>query len=276
MLINKDSPLRNIPIVLNRRQLLFIEGIRLTVETADLAYRRLLATLPILSKHLNNLDPDNPSTVSVMLDAWAVVDSLHRLRGLIDNLPGFKGKKKSPTIRAFLDSTQKVAALRNTVQHLGTEISDAVDDSNWTVFGTLSWGLVEPAKNEVLACFYLPGAPTGLHPIINPLSRRVWHLPLDMVTLERSGISVCLSDAMRRVEALVAAMEKTLAEAFSQQVPAEHQGKTHGADIVVSLVIAVGPEQIVPEGTLDPDPEPGPDASYGDEADDEQASNVSL
>jgi hypothetical protein len=203
---------------------------------------------------------------------------LGKVEGLVNCWHPISTVEAKAAMPSRLNTTRKrfCWALRNTVQHLGTEISDAVDDSNWTVFGTLSWGLVEPAKNEVLACFYLPGAPTGLHPIINPLSRRVWHLPLDMVTLERSGISVCLSDAMRRVEALVSAMEKTLAEAFSQQVPAEHQGKTHGADIVVSLVIAVGPEQIVPEGTLDPDPEPGPDASYGDEADDEQASNVSL
>jgi len=79
---------------------------------------------------------------------------------------------------------------------------------------------------------------------------------VDAITIERSGISVCLSDAMRRVEALAGAMETMLAESFAQQLP--DQGH-HAADVTVSLTIQIGPDQVVPEGTPEPEPQLPPD-----------------
>ena len=93
----------------------------------------------------------------------------------------------------------------------------------------------------------------GSRPLINPMNRQVWHLPVDSITIERSGVAVCLSDAMRRVEALTAAIEKMLAATYEEQIP--EPKKSHWADIPIVLRIAIQPEQIVPEGTLDPGPE---------------------
>jgi hypothetical protein len=56
----------------------------------------------------------------------------------------------------------------------------------------------------------------------------MWHFPVDAITIERSGVAVCLSDAMRRVETLAKALEKMLADSFAQQLP-DHGH--HGADI---------------------------------------------
>lgn len=47
------------------------------------------------------------------------------------------------------------------------------------------------------------------------MNRQVWHLPVDSIMVERSGISVCLSNAMRRVEGWAAAMEENLVKAFA-------------------------------------------------------------
>jgi hypothetical protein len=203
MIIGNDSPLRKIPTALNRRQVLFLEGIRFTVEMADLAYHRLQLTLPLLSNH-QHLGSEASPMVSAMLDAWSIIDALHRLRDLIQGAPGFKGKKKSPKVRLFLQSTENVPALRNTVQHLGTEIHDTVDDKDWTVFGTLSWGVVDPDKNQVTACTFMPGAPQrgSSHPIINPLNRQVWHLRVDSITIERSKIPIPNRDPFGSVEAV--------------------------------------------------------------------------
>jgi|CZKS01.1.fsa_nt_gi hypothetical protein len=256
MIIGQDSPLRKIPSALHRRQVLFLEGIRFTVEMAELAYRRLQGTL-LLQTNQPALNDDNPPLVSAMLDAWAIVDSLHRLRDLVAGAPGFKGKNKSPKFRLFMESTINVPALRNTVQHLGSEIHGVIADQNWTVFGTLSWGVVHPERNEVTACTFMPGAPQpgSSHPIINPLNRTLWHLRVDSITIERSGVSVCLSDAMRRLAALTVSMEENLSKAYLEQIPAQYQGQTHAADVVVCVVISVNQEQIVPEDTPDPEPE---------------------
>ena len=121
MILKKDSVLRNIPTDLNRRQALFIEGIRFSIETADLAYLRLRDTLIVLGTR-ETADPDSPSTASAMLDAWSIIDSLHRLRGLMRNMPGIEKRDRIPPIRAFFDSTTNVVKLRNTVQHLDNEI----------------------------------------------------------------------------------------------------------------------------------------------------------
>ena len=75
MLISLDSPLRRLPVGLDRRQTLFIDGIRLSAEIIDLTYCRLSITLERLA------EPDCPkqgrqeSIVSAVQDAWTLVDT---------------------------------------------------------------------------------------------------------------------------------------------------------------------------------------------------------
>lgn len=249
MIIRSDSVLRRIPIALSRRQALFIEGIRFSIEMADLAHRRLRETLPKLTK-MEDSPEEVPATVSAMLDAWSIVDSLHRLRGLVTHMPGIKNRNRIPPIRAFVEATEKVPDLRNTVQHLDSTIPGVIHDRNWAVLGSLSWGIIDPDANQLTASSFLPGMPVGSRPLINPLDRRLWHVPVDSITVERNGVAVCLSDAMRTVESLAKALERMLAQSFRKQLPTQSH---HGADVIVSLVIDISPEQVVPEGM----PEPG-------------------
>ena len=251
MIIDAKSVLRRIPTGLARHQALFIEGIRFSIEMGDLAHRRLQAVLPLLTK-MENVTEEVPSSVSAMLDAWSIVDSLHRLRGLLKHMPGIEKRNRVPPIRHFFDATERVTELRNTVQHLDTTIPGIVDDRNWAVLGSLSWGVVDPEKNQITSSCFMPGMPLGTRPLINPANRPMWHVPVDAVTIERNGVSVCLSDAMRRVDRLAKALEMMLADSFAAQLP--DQGH-HGADIAVSLVFHVGSEQVVPEGTPEPEPE---------------------
>jgi hypothetical protein len=252
LILGKESPLRNLPAILQRRQLLFFEATRFTIDTIDLAYLRLAETLPRLTRNIQDGDSQGlPSSVSAMLDAWAIVDSLHRLRGLIEGLPGLKAKMRRPEVRSFLENTANVSGLRNTIQHLNTGISGVVDDKNWSVFGSLSWLIVEPETNRILSCVYLPGTPTGSHPVINPAGRRVWRFPVDSITIEQSGISVGVSDAVRSVARLAAFLEESLGKAFAEQIPEQHRETRPGADLLVCIAFSVRPDQIVPEGTPD-------------------------
>jgi hypothetical protein len=254
VIINKDSPLRRIPTALERRQALFVEGIRYSIDMAEVAYNRLRATLIVMGS-MKTPDAENPDHISAMLDAWSIVDSLNRLRRLVENLPGSKGKMKSPVYRLFLAATEKIPELRNTVQHLDTAIQEGTDDLNWAVWGSLSWGMIDPEKNQVVTCMFLAGIAMGSRPMVNPINRKLWHLPVDSVTVERGGVAVCLSDAMRRVAILAKALEDSLSTAFADQLSEEDRRKTHGADCILRLVMRVAPEQIVPEGTPDPEPE---------------------
>ena len=164
----------------------------------------------------------------------------------------YRKRDRIPPIRAFFDSTINVVKLRNTVQHLDNEIPKVLGDNDWAVLGSLSWGVIDPEKNQVTSCIFLPGMPVGSRPLLNPLDRQVWHLPVDSITIERSGVSVALSDAMRRVEGLAVAMEGMLAETYANQIASPRR---HAADVTIRLYIRINPKQIVPDGTLDPIPE---------------------
>ena len=99
----------------------------------------------------------------------------------------------------------------------------------------------------------MPGMPIGSRPMINPLNRELWHLPIDSITIERSGVAVSLSDSIRRVVILMSSLERSLVEAFTQ-IPEELRGRTHAADVTVKLVMEVRAHQIVPEDAPDPEP----------------------
>jgi hypothetical protein len=105
--LDKNRVLRRIPAALARNQALFIEGIRFSIEMADLAHRRLGETLPLLSR-MEDPDGESPSNVSAMLDAWSIVDSLHRLRGLLKHMPGIEKRTRIPPIRTFFDATERI------------------------------------------------------------------------------------------------------------------------------------------------------------------------
>jgi hypothetical protein len=54
------------------------------------------------------------------LDAWALVDTLNRLRVLITRLPGLRSK--SPGAQVIVRALKPVEDLRNAVQHMDGEI----------------------------------------------------------------------------------------------------------------------------------------------------------
>jgi len=53
MIIEDDSPFHQLPAALNRKQTLFLDGIRYSVEMADLAHSRLQAAL---LQHTQNVE----------------------------------------------------------------------------------------------------------------------------------------------------------------------------------------------------------------------------
>lgn len=79
MIIGDESPLRRLPGQLDRKQMLYLDGIRYSIEMADLAHLRLQQTLLDLANHSNDSDPVHLYFVAAVQDAWSIVDSVHRL-----------------------------------------------------------------------------------------------------------------------------------------------------------------------------------------------------
>ncbi|KJS82607.1 MAG: hypothetical protein JM58_14730 [Peptococcaceae bacterium BICA1-8] len=90
MIIGDDSPLRHLPSVLNPRQILLLDGIRYSVDMADIAYTRLFNSLTYVSINHNSKEFDFSIFSHAFLDAWSVIDSVNRMRSLLSNLTGYK------------------------------------------------------------------------------------------------------------------------------------------------------------------------------------------
>lgn len=212
MIIDDNSPFRRVPAQTNRKQMLFYDGIRYSVEMADLAHTRLRETLYEIAQSPTAPEPYPHEFASAVLDAWSIVDLVHRLRGLIEQAPGVK--QKSPPLLSFMKKTAEVERLRNSVQHLNQQIHK-IAEFNIPVWGALSWvTLLDPERRSVWTCTLVAGTFfERTEPLINPLGKQ-FSPPVDLITLEASNCSVCLSDAMRSVEQVARSLEDHLREQF--------------------------------------------------------------
>ena len=226
MIISKESPLRRIPSALNMRQTLFLDAIRYSVEMSFIAYSRLKETL--LSLTLESTEkaskPHIPSE-NIMLDAWAIIDSIHRLRILLEQFPYMK--QKSSGLVLFYKQTEKIKTLRNNIQHINRDI-DSLVENKIPVLGSLSWIVCLEADKNMFLCNLQTGTIfTRSVPFVR-LPKKV-QIPIDKISLIHKE-SICLSDVMSQTKKLVAKLENNLATQI------EHLPQA-GADVLVILEI---------------------------------------
>ena len=203
----------------------------------DLAYQRLLGHLLTLA----GPDVTNPqiSASVAFLYAWSIVDSAHRLHGLIDNLPGLAKRNQSPEFRKFSEKADSVEKLRNTVQHMETEIHKSAEAGK-AVWGTLSWLRESRAGETVYTCLLVSGAmmPGGSHEFINPAGLQI-RMPIDHVTLRQGGTSVNLTEVVDAIASIINLLEHALTNEF-QQFP-----ERAGSDMVIALAVQPGSTQAI-------------------------------
>ena len=110
---------------LNPKQAQFCDGLRFTAEMADMAYQELVIQLLPLSGPGH--EDTHVSAVRPFLFAWSIVDSAHRLRGLVENFPNLAKKSQSPEFRDLLDKAEAVEKLRNVMQHMDSQIHKSAE-----------------------------------------------------------------------------------------------------------------------------------------------------
>ncbi len=218
MIISEDSPLRHLPADLNRRQLLFLDGIRVAIGMADHAYARLSGTLYALSRKTVDDPSNSQEIVSAIVDAWSIIDSGHRLRELLQGLPNMR--QKMPPLESFYRTTTSFRELRQIVQHLRGEIKD-LETQGLPVWGTISW-LTRSKGDTSRFCMYtaVPGTfYRGIHAHSMILDR---HEPVPVgvsrVTLTvktKPLLEVRLDTLLERVKPIVKLIEESLKKQFS-------------------------------------------------------------
>lgn len=228
MIIRSDSPLRRLPVSLNRKQMLFLDGIRIAAEIVDLTYSRLVETLCRLADKDSAASRRNSTIISAIQDTWSIIDSVHRLRSLLQHMPYLK--QKASGLQVFYRATSNVEKLRNIVQHLDSEIDNLVL-RNEPVWGTIQWlVLVDPARLLIRACTIVVGSLfDATHPMQNPSGKGL-RATVDHVILTAGSTSVNLSGVFFAVEKLVKNLERSLELKFGD-LP------RHGSDMVAMMDI---------------------------------------
>lgn len=155
-MLSVGSPLLNIPIAIDAKQALFLDGMRHAAQIADHAYRRLCFALKeqaTCSNHARSHD----SFVPIFLDAWAFIDAVDRFRLLwqmqpsSDRLPDYFSPKK------VQGKLQGIRDLRNVSDHVAQKI-DQIVALNSSVLGSISWvSLINEHPLHIKTCFIRPG-----------------------------------------------------------------------------------------------------------------------
>jgi hypothetical protein len=243
VIIPTESCLRRIPVALDAKQAFFLEGIRVTIEMIDLAHCRLQSTLLALADSLITQATGSRQEMltSAMLDAWSIIDSVHRLRNLAHDFPQIRRKKRIPAFHYIQVNTESVEKLRNSIQHLHREILLKPLGPEWSTWGVLTWCVPRPNEN-IQSCMYHCGKmkPPGNRRFVQFHGRRI-RVPVGLITLTQDDISVCISDIIEDVERVARTLEDMVQRNINRNAElVEH----YGADIVLSVMLAPLPEDI--------------------------------
>jgi hypothetical protein len=233
-MISRDSVLKRLPPNLDRKQALFIDGIRHAGEIADLAWGRLRHTLTRIALEQYEKDEEPTLTTSAFLDARSLVDVIDRFRALWKLLPNAAYTAPPPGYKSFADTPQAVRDLRNIADHLAQR-ADYVVASEGSALGVLSWyTATTPDGIKGLICAIVPGTiqPRSTQ-MINPAGTE-FELPTGYIHLSagehRANLSAVLPEMARRIRQL----EDGLASNLQKQ---SLEGQQAGADLIIRMIV---------------------------------------
>jgi len=211
MIVEGDSPLIHIPEDLDKTQAMFLDGIRFSIVMTELAYERLCETLRRAIQE-EVVEPQFRIAASAVLDAWSMVDSIHRLRELLQQM---RGLRRSPELRAFLERTKGFEDLRHIVQHLRQEIN-ALAMMGSPVWGQISWFiLTDLAVIRGKSCVLVAGRIIdGHYNVINPAGRPMTD-SIGYIELRCKDKTASLSQGFADVSQLCKGLENALREQFA-------------------------------------------------------------
>lgn len=194
---------------------MFFDGIRFSIEIADLAYRRLRDTLGGVTNIEDEALRAN-EYVKVVADAWLIVDSLNRLRALCAKAPSISKTHYGVTLVQVL-AGMKVA--RNNVQHLDTRIEKIVGRKQ-PVWGVIGWVVANqdsPTRGEVHA--FVPGSFRPGEHGLEVIDGEQFEMPVDSITLFDGETTHRLSRLVKASRTFTRALELDLLTRFDFSEP---------------------------------------------------------
>lgn len=240
-MIETDSILRNLPSTIDRKQALFLDGIRHAADIATLAYKRLQATLTKIATENSEEESIADLYTSAFLDAWSLVDVIDRFRALWLLLPGISNDKNEKKL--FNEITKSIRNLRNVSDHLAQR-ADYIVAKKGTALGSLSWftSISNDGKTGFI-CTIVPGTvQKGSTKSINPAGRLI-ELPTGLVTLSAGEYQACISDVLPEMEGRIKSIEVGLVAALGNS----NTCPKAGADLLLKIQIKFGATETLRE-----------------------------
>lgn len=127
------------------RHIQIVDALRYSLELERKAFLSIKSALRKIERADDGKGhPNHSVTLHAFSSAWAVIDTAHRIRGLITQVPGLS--QKSPEIQVFVRSTATVEDFRHLYQHLNSVIPKINGMTN-PIMGVLSWVSSNPSDS---------------------------------------------------------------------------------------------------------------------------------
>lgn len=212
MFVPNESPLKNLPSILDKRQALLFDGLAHAIDIAGIAYSRLRSTLHEISK-VGRAEPE--PTAAVYLDAWSCIDSMDRFRSLVQGFkPGGIIRRDDPAFEVFLASMEPVRKLRNVTDHVAERLDQLVS-RNASVMGEVSW--ISQGERSTWHTWYIrPGVFKDQlkFNLLLPHAGAEIEAQVGFIHLAAGGTEVNLSAAVHALYAVVMHIEAKLHERY--------------------------------------------------------------
>lgn len=126
-IIENNSILKNLPIEINRDEMLIFDSMRFAFEMIQHSYEKLTESLLKIS----NIDPDS-NVPAIFGYAWSIIDNSVRIANICKQLPWENEKEIIGHLFYLKD-------FRNTYQHLDERIKESLIKTETPYFGVISW-----------------------------------------------------------------------------------------------------------------------------------------
>jgi len=154
-IIQEKSILRRLPICLNEKQKVILNGIVFGVDLFDLSYSSLFKSLWEISLNSNDENLETFS-LSIVSDISLIINVISRLRGFIQIF----AENPPPTIENFISHTESIRNLRNSLEHLNSKVDKLLKDKE-SVWGHLTWlsipKISDPDNLIINSHIFIPG-----------------------------------------------------------------------------------------------------------------------
>ncbi len=230
-MIQDDSPFRRLPKNLNPKQVLFLDGIRHSAEISSLAYTRLCKTLMAISVVKDEDYPDVELFTHAFLDAWAMVDALHRFICLWNKQPKADTLPSSFRGSALQTKLKNIRELRNVSAHIA-ERMDHVLAKKGSALGTLKWVHARSQSPPNFRSYALiPGSFVAVKLQLT-IPTKPFTKPIGCVSLVAGEYTGNLSNAYGELKKLIVFAEHTL----NAQFPGSPKPQdVHGTDLIAKV-----------------------------------------